>query len=127
MKSLFDFYSAVEAASDYTVIRVPKHLDAKEQLLRNLAAALQFPNYFGFNWDALDDCLSDLSWLPSTNIQLLHEDVPLISQPVEAMKYLKTLEHVLKEPGQKKMKVSFPKKDEALVLKLLSQPSPHHH
>ena len=29
-----------------------------------LAAALQFPAYFGGNWNAVTDCLRDLQWLP---------------------------------------------------------------
>lgn len=37
----------------------------KSALLRALAEALRFPAYFGANWDALLDCLGDLSWLPS--------------------------------------------------------------
>lgn len=35
---------------------------SKEELLRGIAEALSFPDWFGENWDALEDCLTDLSW-----------------------------------------------------------------
>ncbi len=38
-------------------------LTDKIGVLSALAAALRFPEWFGANWDALDDCLTDLSWL----------------------------------------------------------------
>jgi len=34
----------------------------KETLLERLALELGFPAWFGGNWDALEDCLTDLSW-----------------------------------------------------------------
>ena len=34
----------------------------KDELLAAIAHALGFPEWFGGNWDALEDCLTDLSW-----------------------------------------------------------------
>jgi RNAse (barnase) inhibitor barstar len=38
----------------------------KQELLQRIAAALSFPDWFGHNWDALSDALSDLAWLDET-------------------------------------------------------------
>lgn len=38
---------------------------SKAELLRRAAAALQFPEYFGANWDAFYDCLTDFGWRPA--------------------------------------------------------------
>jgi hypothetical protein len=35
---------------------------SKDAILEATAAALAFPGWFGRNWDALEDCLTDLSW-----------------------------------------------------------------
>lgn len=43
-------------------------------LFDEFAAALQFPYYFGENWDAFDECLTDLSWLPADAYLLLITD-----------------------------------------------------
>lgn len=44
--------------------------DAGEAMQR-FATALQFPGWFGDNWDALADALGDLSWLPAPGYLLL--------------------------------------------------------
>ena len=47
----------------------------KAGLLRQLARALKFPAGFGHNWDALVDCLRDLSWLPGPGYLLMLRSV----------------------------------------------------
>jgi hypothetical protein len=41
-------------------------ITAKDPLLERLALALGFPDWFGAHWDALEDCLADLSWRAGT-------------------------------------------------------------
>lgn len=36
-----------------------------------IAKALNFPDYFTHNFDSLDECMNDLSWVDSTEIHLL--------------------------------------------------------
>lgn len=47
----------------------------KTQLMNWYAENLYFP-YFGYNWDALNDCLWDLSWIPTRDIWLYHDHLP---------------------------------------------------
>lgn len=42
----------------------------KLETLHEFAAALQFPDYFGENWDAFHDCINDLRWMPSQSLVL---------------------------------------------------------
>ncbi len=41
-----------------------------------LADALRFPDWAGHNWDAVEDCLTDLSWLPAGPRLLIIDGLP---------------------------------------------------
>ena len=45
----------------------------KEALMGRVSRALGFPRWFGGNWDALEDCLTDLSWSTADGHVLLIE------------------------------------------------------
>ena len=44
----------------------------KADFLTICANVMQFPDYFGYNWDAFEDCLTDLSWLPAPGYVVLY-------------------------------------------------------
>jgi RNAse (barnase) inhibitor barstar len=46
--------------SSLRVAEVGAAIRSQEDLFRELARVLEFPDYFGHNWDAVSDCLSDL-------------------------------------------------------------------
>lgn len=59
--------AALEAANHsrfHTTIIHVRAEQTKEEVLGEFSRGLAFP-YFGGNWDALSDCLRDLSWIPN--------------------------------------------------------------
>ncbi len=63
--------------SDARVVRIPAGLLRKRDLLTILARGLSFPGYFGWNWDALEECLCSLTWIEHPRrIVLIHEGLP---------------------------------------------------
>jgi hypothetical protein len=82
-KTNFEFVDDLSGfrAPDSLVVRLDGRLRRKRDLLRALASGLKFPNYFGHNWDALEECLSDLSWLgEQSGIVLVHKYMPLADE-----------------------------------------------
>ena len=55
---------AADLGFEFVVIDLRSAAD-KESFLSAVARALELPDYFGMNWDALNDCLTDMSWRPA--------------------------------------------------------------
>jgi RNAse (barnase) inhibitor barstar len=64
--------SAVAGSKGYGVYRIDlAGIADKAALMTRLQDALHFPEWFGGNWDALEDCLTDMSWSEGTGYVLL--------------------------------------------------------
>ena len=62
------------------VMRDAAQIDLKDgDALRAIAKALRFPDWFGGNWDALEDCLGDLSWRPGNGHVLVFRNWQTLS------------------------------------------------
>ena len=75
---------------------LPTNITNSAALLDALSFALCFPDYFGGNWDALDECIRDLSWLPPGDIVLIHTDLPLANDLPALSVYLSILQDAIK-------------------------------
>ena len=67
-------------------------------LFGEFARALEFPDYFGHNWDALEECLADLEWIPAKGYVVLITDA-LAVIPDDQEEY-ETLLEVLNDAGE---------------------------
>ncbi|MFV8752352.1 barstar family protein [Nannocystaceae bacterium ST9] len=72
------------------VARLRVGIVGKAELLRVLHEVLEFPDYFGFNWDALADCLRDFEGIEAHTVVLVHSELPRLS-PSELHIYLDVL------------------------------------
>ena len=104
---------------DHSVI-VPAGISGKAELFTFLARAIPLPEYFGHNWDALEECLNDLDWLDRPAIALIHHDVPLEGNPTEQRTYLEILAGVAQDTDR--LQVVFPGDCRSQIARILSLP-----
>lgn len=98
-----------------------ENIHSKAQLLKELSAGLKFPDYFGENWDALDECLNDFHWVENSEIVIIHSSVPNISS-VELKTYLEILSSAVKNWSNvptNKLTVIFSDNDKHAITKIV--------
>ena len=71
----------------------------RDSFLAALSTALSFPHYFGKNWDALQDCLTDLEWLTANSYVLIFRsaDQLFADAPIERRYFLQIMNLVAEE------------------------------
>jgi len=83
-------------------------IDNEKDLFTTISKQLKFPSYFGSNWDALHECLSDLSWINSTEIVVLIHSVETFQKSSVGEKLFDILKYVVEnweKQGQKRFTV----------------------
>jgi len=74
----------LQLTSDYpqAAIRMVRGDKSKTlpDFFNEIGAALQFPYYFGENWDAFEECITDLSWLDGEAYLLMVNQANLLLQ-----------------------------------------------
>jgi hypothetical protein len=102
--------------------KVPQNITRKPALLATIATQLSFPDYFGGNWDALEECICDLSWLPPGRVLVKHGDVPLVEDVRSAMVYVAILKGAARKMSKSEhhpLSIVFPAQCRDQVLWLL--------
>jgi hypothetical protein len=96
------------------VIKIPPGIADADELMRVLVSGLGYEDYFGENWNALEDVLRNLSWVPSKTVVILHSDLPLrqACNRAELDNYLGVLSNSVRDwierPGKHSLHVAFP-------------------
>ncbi len=68
--------SVLESNNIYFRVLDFSKVDSKQKLMLEFEKKLEFPEYFGRNWDALKDCLCDFSWVDSSGFVFLIPHLP---------------------------------------------------
>ncbi len=92
--NFFIFYDKINPPSigqNEKGLYIPKNISRESEICDTYELGLNFPSYFGKNWDALLDCLRDLSFIDEKNILIIHEDIPFIENQKSKRIYLEIL------------------------------------
>ncbi|HSN22412.1 MAG TPA: barstar family protein [Usitatibacter sp.] len=94
-----------------------RNIARKEQLLNHVANALHFPEHFGHNWDALEECLTDLEWVDAEGYVIYYDHIDpfLCAQPEQ----FETLVEILRDAVQ-----SWKEDDTAMIVLLSGTKAP---
>lgn len=123
---MFSFGNETASLNAAVTANIPTNLRSKEVLFATFAELLKFPDYFGNNWDAFDECIQDLSWLPNGPVVVKHDDIPLANDIRQAKIYILLLSDAARRmptSGNHPLSIVFPERyrDQVMWLLRLSQ------
>ena len=100
------FFDAEQLMQTDCGVRAPLGMRNREDVFAFYSSTLSFPDYFGWNWDAFDECIKDLSWIGNTTIHIIHDEIPLKTDQHQCTIFLSTI-HESKFYSRVKNKLCF--------------------
>ncbi len=77
-----------------------KKCRTKAGLLDEFSRIFSFPEYFGHNWDALEECLADLEWLPAKGYLIVVTEADQVLTKPDEEDDFETFVEILSEAGE---------------------------
>ena len=113
--------AAICEGEDVFYARLSPNITSKKELFDALYYSCWFPWYFGFNWDALDEVITNFSWIKEKNIIIRHESISKIPKEVLVM-YIRSITDSFEmfSEDDKNMCYVFNEEDENLIDGILS-------
>lgn len=99
-RALDTFARLAPSDVDVRIVRGSR-CENERDFFREWAAALQFPYYFGHNWDAFNECLNDLEWIRADRLLIALSSVEnvLVDDQERWETVLKRLRNASRSPG----------------------------
>ena len=78
MRGFLFIRDEIICSPDTFYARLYPRIQSTKELFCSLYYTCWFPEYFGFNWNALDELIMDYSWIKEKNIIIRHVNLPKI-------------------------------------------------
>lgn len=109
------FEMVIPTIDDCFSVVIPHEISATLSFLREVGSILKFPDYYGENWNAFEECINDLSWIKEKNVVLIHNEMPKIPADQQII-YVDILKNAAESWGLDK--------DHILIVVFQSTPEP---
>ncbi len=104
------YFIDIQLSTDYLSQMAKKHnfslfyidgasITDKETFFKKFSSAMKFPDYFGENWDAFDECITDMEWCRSIGYIILYDNFQVFAtaDPKEFHKALNSFKFGINE------------------------------
>lgn len=94
--------AAGNGSHDRVIVLEGEKCKSVASFLKEFNEKFFFPDYFGLNFDALDECLNDLEWLEAENYLLFIRDIDVVlsEDPGAFNDFIRIMENTVKEWNQ---------------------------